>query len=81
MRCPRARGVAGPRLHLKASWAALVRLRLTQTRPILIHFSLSSQQRRQLALLLRNKHTDHLAAHLRHRDPLPIGNAFQPDEH
>lgn len=81
MRCSRARGFAGPRLHLKLSWAASVRLRLTQTRPVTIGLGLSSKQRRQVALLLRNKHTDHLAAHLRHSDSLPISNAFQPDEH
>lgn len=63
------------------SWAASVRLRLAQTRPVTIGLGLSSKQRRQLALLLRNKHTDHLAAYLRHRESLPIGNAFQPDEH
>ena len=81
MRCPRARGFAGPRLNLKLSWAAFACLRLAQTRPVTIGLGLSSKQRRQLALLLRNKHTDHLAAHLRHGESLPIGNVFQPDEH
>ena len=81
MRCSRARGFAGPRLHLKMSWAALVRLRLAQTRPVTIRLGLSSHQGRQLALLLGDKDTDHLTAHLRHRDSLPISNAFQPDQH
>lgn len=81
MRCPRAKRFAGPRLHLKLSWAASVPLRLAQTRPVTTRLGLSSKQRRQLALLLRNEHTDHLAAHLRHSDSLPISNAFQPDEH
>lgn len=66
---------------LKSSWAAFACLRLAQTRPVTIGLGLSSKQCRQLALLLRNKYTDHLAAHLRHSDALPVGNAFQPDEH
>ena len=55
-------------------------LRLTQTRPVISRLGLSSEQRSQLALLLGNKDTDHLAAHLRHSDPPRISNTFQPHE-
>ena len=58
-----------------------VRLCVTQTRPVVRHFGLSSEQRTQFALLLGDKHTDNLPAHLRHADPAHISNTFQPDQH
>lgn len=62
---------------IAGGWA---RLRLTQTGPVISRLGLSSKQRSQLALLLGNKDTDHLAAHLRHSDSPRISNTFQSDE-
>lgn len=58
-----------------------VRLRLTQTRPIVRYFGLSSEQRTQFALLLGDEHTDDLPAHLRHADPAHVSNTPQPEQH
>lgn len=58
-----------------------VRLCVTQTRPVVRRLGFSSEQRPQFALLVGNKHTDHLPAHLRHADPAHISNTLQPDQH
>lgn len=52
------------------------RLRLTQTRPVISRLGLCSKQRTQLALLLGDKHTDHLPTYLRHAHPAHIRNTF-----
>jgi hypothetical protein len=58
-----------------------VRLCVTQTRPVVRHFGLSSEQRTQFALLLGDEHTDHLPTHLRHADPAHISDTSQPEQH
>lgn len=57
------------------------RLRLTQTRPVIIRLGLGSKQCSQLTLLLGNEHTDHLPAYLRHANPTDIRNTLQPEQH
>lgn len=59
-------------------WALL---RLSQTRPVISRLRLRSKQCTQFALLLGNKHTDHLPAYLRHAHPTHIRNTFQPEQH
>ncbi len=78
---PEAFPASGYSGQVQAATLRRARLRLTQTRPVISHLGLSAKQRSQLALLLGNKDTDHLAAHLRHSDPPRISNTFQPDEH
>ena len=58
-----------------------VRLCVIQTRPVARHLGFSSEQRTQFALLLGDKHTDHLPAHLRHADPAQTSNTCQPGQH
>ena len=57
------------------------RLRLAQAAPIIGDLGLGKEQRTQLALLLRHKHTDNLPAQFRHAHPTRISDALESDHH